>query len=479
MENNKSVEKHKITFGTDGWRGLLGSALTQENIERVAQAFGTYINQRGKTKKVAIGYDGRAQSDSFATAFAEVLSGNGIDVLLSNTIIPTPVVAFTCRSEQCDAGVMITASHNPPSYNGLKFKTSFGSPFATEETAKVEALLDKGKVIRSAKHITITDMMLPYLAHIETLIDFRAIHQSGLCVAIDSMAGAGMEILESLLFKHGINAKTIYSQATPNFSGRLAEPIEANLVPLAQLLKQYNFSLGVATDGDADRLGVMTDSGQWVNIQECIMYMAHYCITGRRATGPIVKTASVTEKLGSIKEISKHTILDVPVGFKYVAEAMMKHRAAFGAEESGGFGFKEHIPDRDGIFSALIFLEMMAKEGFNSLDQFLISKRRQHGDIHYERTDISNNDPQRHQVLPKLFSEPPKQIDAFKVVDIMTFKNSRSLINGMKFKLEGITRWLLVRVSETEPIIRIYAEAETPSEVKSLLAAGKSLFYRN
>jgi phosphomannomutase len=471
------VENPMIVFGTDGYRGLLGTDLNHKNIERVAQAFAAYITQKGKTKKVAIGYDGRTQSDTFAMTFAEILSGNGIEVLLSDAIIPTPVVSFTCRSANCDAGVMITASHNPPEYNGLKFKTAQGSPFPTEETALVEALLDKQNPVKSSKNITKTSLLLPYLEKTERLIDFTAIRQARLCVAIDSMAGAGQNILEKLLLKHGINAKTIYSQATPNFSGRLAEPIEANLTPLAQLLTHYNFSMGVATDGDGDRLGVLTDSGKWMNIQECILYLTQYYLTERKIKGPVVKTASVTGKLENIAKIHNTEVIDVPVGFKYVAEAMMQHHAAFGAEESGGFGFKEHIPDRDGIFSALIFLEMMAKAGYNSLDEFLKAKRSTHGNIHYERIDISNQDPGRYHVLPKLSETPPKHIDIFKVLETTAFKNSRGLINGIKFFIEGNPRWLLIRVSETEPIIRIYAEGETPSEIKNLLAAGKNLFY--
>lgn len=479
MENNKSDEIQTIHFGTDGWRGLLGNELNKKNIERVAQAFATYITQNGKTLKVAIGYDGRTQSNTFASAFAEVMSGNGIKVLLSDAIIPTPVVSFTCRSENCDAGVMITASHNPPKYNGLKFKTTQGSPFATEETAKIESLTDTQPIRKSTTNISKVNLLAPYLGHIENLIDFDAIRQAGISVAIDSMAGAGMSILENILFKHRIDAKTTYGQATPNFSGRLAEPIEKNLKPLKRLLKQFNFSVGVATDGDADRLGVLTGSGKWMNIQECILYLSAYYINNRQVKGPLVKTASVSGKLNLLLNVNKNDIIDVPVGFKYVAEAMMQHQAAFGAEESGGFGFREHIPDRDGIFSALIFLEMMAKEGFSSLDEFLTSKRKKHGDIHYERTDINNNDPQRHQVLPKLLAETPKQVDIFNVVDISTFKNSRGLINGVKLHLEGVTRWLLIRVSETEPIIRIYAEGETSNEVKSLLASGKNMFYGN
>lgn len=479
MDKKKSVEKPIIIFGTDGWRGLLGTEVNMHNIQRVAQAFAIYITQNGKTMKVAIGYDGRTQSETFASSFAEVLSGNDITVLLSDSITPTPVVSFICKTEHCDAGVMITASHNPPEYNGLKFKTTQGSPFATEETAKVEALIDTQPIRKSTKNISKINLLASYLDHIENLIDFDAIRQARICVAIDSMAGAGMDILEKTMLKHGINAKTIYGQATPNFSGRLAEPIEKNLKPLKRLLKQFNFSLGVATDGDADRLGVLTDSGKWMNIQECILYLSDYYINHRKVKGPVVKTASVTGKLNEIFNYTGNLIIDVPVGFKYVAEAMMQHQAAFGAEESGGFGFREHIPDRDGIFSALIFLEMMAKEGVNSLDEFLKAKRGAQGNIHYARTDISNDDTQRHRVLPKLLAEQPGKIDIFKVVDTTAFKNSRGLINGMKLHLEGTTRWLLIRVSETEPIIRIYAEGETPSEVKNLLEAGKQLFFGN
>ncbi|MFO7873373.1 MAG: phosphoglucomutase [Bacteroidales bacterium] len=471
-----ALEKTNITFGTDGWRGLLGDELNSANIERVAQAFSHYIIQKGYRNRVAIGFDGRAKSGLFANIFAEALCGNGINALLSDRIIPTPVISYTCRSANCDAGVMITASHNPPEYNGLKFKTAAGSPFPTEETATVEGLLDGQAPPKSIKTIERIDMMLPYIRHIESLIDFAAIRDAGLKVAIDSMGGAGNRILEDMLVNHEIVAGTIYSDAQPDFSGRLAEPIEANLEPLSLFLQQGDYSLGVATDGDADRLGVMTDKGKWMNIQECIWYLSHYYLNERKVTGPLVKTASVSDKLRLISKDHDVEVIDVPVGFKYVAETMMEKDAAFGAEESGGFGFKDHIPDRDGIFSALIFLEMMAKAGYDKLEDFIRHKRRQYGSIYYERTDIHNNNPGRYQVLPHLADTTPLYVDVFPVSSITPFTNSRGRVNGLKFHLQGNPRWLLIRVSETEPIIRFYAEGENPDEVKRLLKAGQRMF---
>ncbi len=465
----------RIIFGTDGWRGLLGEEVNLASVQRVAQAFASYMHLHGKTKKVAIGYDGREQSADFANAFAEVLSGNNIRVLLSEGIAPTPVVSYICLAAPCDAGVMVTASHNPAAYNGLKFKSYPGRPFFTEETARVEALLDKHEVTRSTSNITRTNMILPYLAHMEKRINFSAIREAGISVVIDSMSGAGGRILERILRKHQIAAKTIYGDPLADFSGRLAEPIEANLQPLAEILRQGHFSVGLATDGDADRLGVMTNAGNWMNIQECILYLADYYLNERKVAGPIIKTASVSDKLSNLSDRKPSAAVDVPVGFKYIAEAMLEKNAAFGAEESGGFGFKEHIPDRDGIFSALLFLEMMGSAGANGLESFIREKRLQHGHIHYARTDVRNNDPARHEALSRMTKAPPKRVGHVDVVQMQSYTNSRGLINGMKLKLQGNPRWLLVRVSETEPVIRFYAEGESADEVGDLLRAGEAL----
>lgn len=468
------MEKKKIIFGTDGWRGLLGEELNDLNIQRVAQAFADYMRLKSKYNRVVVGYDGREQSDHFARLFSEVLRGNRIDVILADRVVPTPVVSFTCIQRQCDAGVMITASHNPPAYNGIKFKASNGSPFATEETALVESLIDHSLPSFDEKGIEETDLTTPYLAHMEKLIDFKAIAASGIRPAIDSMAGAGGTLLEGLLAKHGIASQTLFGVPQTDFAGRLAEPVERNLQPLSELLKGGGFSLGLATDGDADRLGVMTDSGKWMNVQETILYLAQYYKGQRKVQGPLVKTASVTDRM--LQLFPGEEVADVQVGFKYVAEAMLEKNAAFGAEESGGFGFREHLPERDGIFSALVFMEMLALSGYSSLEQFMHEKRKELGNICYSRIDAENDSPARHQVLPALAENPPAQLAGYPVTSILTYTSSRGLINGLKLRLKGQPRWLLLRVSETEPIVRIYAEAETDEEVNLLLQAGKNLF---
>ncbi len=470
------MNTQNIIFGTDGWRGLLDQELNPANIIRVAQAFAVYIAQKGANKRVAIGFDGRRDSDVFAGIFAEVLAGNRIEVLLSDRIIPTPVVSFTVVHEQCDAGVMITASHNPPQYNGIKFKSAKGSPFFTEDTALVESLIDTHPPKRAQLGVHTIDLTAAYIQHVEKLIDFQLIARSGLKVAIDSMAGAGGQMLENILKKHGISAETIFGEPKPDFDGRLAEPIAANLQPLSAFLKKKKFSLGLATDGDADRLGVMSGNGGFMNVQETILYLAQYYRQKRGISGSLVKTASVTDKILDLFPGREADVVDVQVGFKYVAEAMMQHQAAFGAEESGGFGFKEHLPERDGIFSGLVFLEMLAADGSIRLETFIEKKRGELGKIYYDRIDMASHDPRRHEVLPGLSAMPPDQINGFRVLQTQAYFNSRGIINGLKLRFEGNPRWLLLRVSETEPMIRIYAEAQSDEEVKAMLAEGKKLF---
>jgi len=467
------MKKRNIIFGTDGWRGLLDEELNKANIRRVAQAFAGYLQMKRKGNRVAIGYDGRENSNVFAGIFAQVLKGNGIEVLLTDRIVPTPVVSYTCVHSKCDAGVMITASHNPPQYNGIKFKAAHGSPFATEETALVEALIDKSGMKYAEDRIEATNLTKNYLAHLEKLIDFDSIQSSGLKIAVDSMAGAGGTMLQDLLGKYGLACKTIFGTPETDFAGRLAEPVERNLQPLSEMLKNGNFSLGLATDGDADRLGVMTNTGQWMNAQEAILALGSYYRLHRGVPGPMVKTASVTDQVRKV--FPPEEVFDVQVGFKYVAEAMIEKQAAFGAEESGGFGFKEHLPERDGIFSGLLFLEMLARSGYKKLDDFIENQRNRLGVIHYDRIDIKSNSHRRHEVLPRLAVNPPERIGNHKIDNLQTYQSSRGIINGLKLSLEGNPRWLLLRVSETEPMVRVYAEAECNGEVAALLHHGMML----
>ncbi|MEE4176695.1 MAG: phosphoglucomutase [Bacteroides sp.] len=468
---------HKIVFGTDGWRGLLDEELNLENIRRVAQAFSLYLLRKTNKPKVAVGFDGRRNSDLFALEFSKVLIANGIVAILSNRIIPTPVLSFYTHQNDCNAGVMITASHNPPEYNGLKFKTSAGAPFSLEETALVEGLIDSEQPSVKDCHPLEIDFSELYINHIEKNIDLKRIASSGLSLLTDSMGGAGMRLIKDICLKNGVNCKSIFCKPATDFYKRIPEPIEKNLQPLSDELKKGNFSIGFATDGDADRLGIMDENGNWVNIQEVILFFSEYMVEKFGQLGGLVKTSSVTEKVSSLQADDLPVkVHDVQVGFKYVSEAMVKNGAVFGAEESGGFGFFNHLPDRDGIFSAFMFLQMLTDSGENKLSDFLKRKRKEFGEVCYSRIDVKTTNTERHLILPFIERMPPLKVFRFRVLEIKTFKNSRGITNGLKFRLEGNPRWLLIRISETEPMARVYAEGESMEEVNSLLFAGKQLF---
>jgi phosphomannomutase len=465
-----------ITFGTDGWRGLLDSEINEQSTLLVAQAFADYNNLNFSDPKIAIGYDGRRNSKHFAEIFAEVLSGNGIKVILSDRVIPTPVLSFIVVHNNLNSGVMITASHNPPQYNGVKFKAGYGGPFLTEETLEVERLIGKTVIKKNSYQINTLNFLLPYVTKIEKLIDFEAIRLSQLNILIDSMGGAGADYLERILLAHNIRAKTIYYPPDENFYNRFAEPIEKNLEPLKNKLIQNEYSIGLATDGDADRLGVMLDNGDWLSAQETILLLTDFIVNTKKLKGHIVKTASVTDKLKTLFQTDVRKVIDVQVGFKYITEEMIKSQVAFGCEESGGFGYGIHIPERDGIFSALLMIEMLANSGYQKLSEYINHKRKEFGKIYYSRIDLVYEKEDRLNKLPELFKWNLQKIDKFDVEEVKTFLSSRGILNGIKFICIGESRWLLLRSSETEPIVRIYAEGQSNEEVKQFLAFGKNIF---
>lgn len=463
-----------IFFGTDGWRALLDSEINSESVAVVAQAFADYVNSREGVRQVVLAYDTRRCSKEFARLFAEVLSGNNIEALLSKEIVPTPVLTYATALRGCAAGVMITASHNPPTYNGIKFKSRLGGPFSLEETREVESYLYKSDVRRSSERVVECDLLSDYIAHIERIIDFEAIRNADLRVVVDSMGGAGMHLTQQILQRHGCDADVIYGEASENFCGRLAEPIEKNLAPLLEYLRGGDYAMGVATDGDADRMGVCLDGGVWLSAQETILILVDYLKRVRKVEGGIVKTSSVTDKIRRF-ESPESPIYDVQVGFKYIADIMYEHKIAFGGEESGGFGYGIHIPERDGIFSSLLLLEMLSVSGCKRLSEYVAERRRELGEIFYSRIDMHYDRADKNELLPRLERRRPAELCGFGVRDIQLFCSSRGVVNGVKMVLEGECRWLLIRSSETENIIRFYAEGQSDSEVENLLEGGVKL----
>lgn len=470
------MNSYKIEFGTDGWRALLDSQINEINVSLVAQAFADYLKEKSEKSNVVVGFDGRRNSELFAEIFSKVLSGNNIKVFLSDKIIPTPALSFYTNTQKLTAGVMITASHNPAEYNGIKFKANYGGPFFTEETHKVESLLYKNKVRSDNMNINKTDLLPIYINQLKKLIDFEIIRNSGVNVLVDSMSGAGGLLLEELLKTEGCSANTIYGTPRTDFSNRFAEPIEKNLVPLKEELINGNYSVGVATDGDADRLGVLDEKGNWISAQDIIMILTDYIVNKKKYAGNIVKTSSVTERLNNVVDLNKRKVIDVQVGFKYICEEMVNGEIAFGAEESGGYGYANHIPERDGILSSLLIIECLAASGYKNISELVNEKKKSFGQIYYDRIDHHYDKPNRIEILPALEKSGIDSFAGFKIRDVKSFKSSRGITNGIKYYLEGDARWLLLRASETEPLVRVYAEGESHDEVKNLLNEGIGVF---
>ena len=467
-----------IHFGTDGWRALAGSQINLTSLGWVAQAFVDALPElsSGSSREIVLGYDGRLDSRELAQHFARIARANQWLPILADRIIPTPVVSFNTLHRRARGGVMITASHNPASYNGIKFKSDRGAPFSTEMTAAVESHLGRSPVVCSEESIATVDLWTPYVAAVKTRIDLDAIAASGLSVVVDSMAGAGGRCLESILKEFGVPVVTLAGDPLPDFGGRLAEPIEQNLKPLTQYLQTHaGFALGLATDGDADRLGVCYENGSWQNAQDTILMLTQYIIETRQDPGDLVKTASVSGLLGKILIGTDRSIRNVQVGFKYIADEMLGGNVAFGAEESGGFGYGIHIPDRDGIFSGLMVMELLARSGHKRLSRHVEKLHARLGHIHYQRVDLPIASLSTDRWLGDLAGRRLESLAGFKVLGQEQYLTHRGLVNGLKLLLEGQTRWILVRSSETEPMVRIYAEGDGAEEPLKLLAAGQAL----
>lgn len=461
----------EIIFGTDGWRGIIGAEINLKSVARVAYAFSEYLLQKKQQPAIVIGYDGRAYSERFASVFADFCHYKNIEVILSDRIVPTPVVSWYVKNFNLDAGVMITASHNPPEYNGIKFKDFYGGPFRTEETLKIEKLLPASLTTEFKQKPLTTDIITPYLSYLKSIFNFNIIKNSDIYVAIDSMGGAGGKLLSDLLTSIEIPNETIYEIPAPDFYSRNPEPIEKNLKPLAKIIKESSdYSFGVATDGDGDRLGVLNEKGEWFSAQDTIMLLTDYLIRQKKLEGSIIKTNSVTKRLDKLCANFNIPIDEVQVGFKYITEKMINTKSIAGFEESGGYGFGSHLPERDGIFSALLLMEMMAVSGMKKLSEYAAGVIGQYGSDNYCRVDLAYEKVDRIELLPSLYYKKPKTFAGINVREIIPYFSSHGIINGTKFESQNGFSWLLIRASETEPILRFYSESHSIKDAENMIS---------
>ena len=461
----------KIKFGTDGWRAIIAKEYTCDNVARVSVAVADWLNENNDNPSVVIGYDCRFAGELFAETTSKVLASKGVLVKLAKGFVSTPMVSLGVVKEHANLGVVITASHNPPSYNGYKLKWNFGGPLLpTDITAvenkipdtnsvdldaiSIESLVAEGKVI----YIDLEDM---YCKHAEANFDLDAINNSAMNFAYDAMFGAGMNAVKRLL----PNATLLHCDDNPGFLGTAPEPIHRNLQEFSDLMKKNNLDCGLATDGDADRIGLYDSKGNFVDSQYIILLLIHYMVKYKGMTGKIVTAFSCSVK---VKQICKHYGLEqetVQIGFKHIAGKMMTEDVLLGGEESGGIATKGHIPERDGIWIGLILFEFMAKSG-KALEDLITEVYEIVGEFAFERIDLHIDNDTKLSIIEDCKAGKFTKFGKYKVERVET-------IDGFKFFFDADT-WLMIRPSGTEPVLRTYAEAKTQEKVFDILADCKA-----
>lgn len=467
-----------IKFGTDGWRGVIGEDFTFDNVRACAQGVADYLLDRGiASQGLIIGYDTRFASEDFAAAVAEIIAGNGIKAYLNPKAAPTPVISYAIVAKKAAGAVIITASHNPAAWNGFKYKPEYAGSASPEVTAELEKRIHQ--VVGSSKIkrlplaeglkqglIEYLDPAPVYLKHISEMVDLKHTRKAGLKIAVDSMYGAGAGYFKALLSGGKTRIIELNSKRNPLFPGIQPEPIASHLTKLSRKVQTIRADVGLATDGDSDRIGIVDENGVFVTQLQVFALLALYLLEIRGERGALVKSITTTDMIFKLGELDHVPVFETPVGFKYLGPKMMEENALIGGEESGGFGYRGHIPERDGILSGLYILDFMVKTGKkpSELIKYLYSKVGVH---HYNRIDLHFPSEKREEVVKRLSSLKPNEIDNTKVVKINT-------LDGFHFRLSDGS-WLLIRLSGTEPVLRIYAESESIEHVERLLKAGREL----
>ncbi|MCX6012593.1 MAG: phosphoglucomutase/phosphomannomutase family protein [Chloroflexi bacterium] len=466
----------KIKFGTDGWRAIIAEDFTFENVRRCAQGVALYLIDTGTAQNgLVIGYDTRFASENFAATAAEVLAGNGIKVYLCNKAAPTPVISFDILTRKAAGAIIVTSSHNPALWSGIKYKPEYAGSASPEVIGEIEKRIPDSPL--SVKNITLkeglntgiieyVDPFPRYNMQIARLVDLEAIKKAKLTVVIDSMYGVGAGIIKSYILGGNIRVTEINNVRNPLFPGIQPEPILHNLLKLSKKVKSSHADVGLATDGDADRLGLMDENGQFITQLVAFALLSLYMLEVRKERGPLIKTVTTTSMIYRLGELYNVPVYETAVGFKYVGPYMIKENALIGGEESGGYGFRGHIPERDGILAALYFLDLMIKlkKTPSQLVSYLYEKVGPH---YYDRIDIIFPEEQRKAVTDRVTGSQPKKITNLKV-------KSMDRVDGFRYHLTDGS-WLLIRFSGTEPLLRIYAEAPGMDQVRKMLEEGRKI----
>ena len=463
----RKLNTSKIKFGTDGWRGLIADNFTFSNVRRVAAAIAHYVREESEPARgLIVGYDMRFLSAEFARTTAEVLSAAGIPVWLAETGTPTPAVSYAVVARKTAGAVMITASHNPFRWNGVKFKAPYGGSADPAIIHRIEVHLHRldrarrraGK--RKPAAVECVDLTTPYLDRLKQLVHLDHIRASGQKFVIDPMYGSGRGCIARLFDEAGIPYCEIHSEHNPLFPGLNPEPIEPHVEGLRRALKEGDFDAGFATDGDADRIGAMDRTGEFIDSHKIFCILLKHLVEDLGLRGEVVKTFSTTQMIDKMARKYQLPLHVTPIGFKYICELMLTHDVLIGGEESGGIGIKGHLPERDGILNSLLLAEVMAEKK-KTLGELVEDLTQEFGPHFYGRVDLEVELARAQHLVKQVAQRKFKKIAGLKVTAVED-------LDGAKMRF-GDSAWLLVRASGTENLLRLYCEAPSREQVKTLL----------
>jgi phosphomannomutase len=462
----------KIKFGTDGWRAIIAQDFTVDNVARVAEGSAKWLLAQSKNPEIVLGHDCRFAGELFCDTVAKVMCSMGVKVHLAKGFVSTPMISLGTVELKKDLGIIITASHNPPEYNGFKLKGSFGGPLQPSKVSEIEELipdrcsvaLDKVELatFESNGALHYVDLETMYVDHVKANFDLDAIRKSGLHLAYDAMYGAGQNVLKRIL----PDMTFLHCDYNPSFKGQAPEPIHKNLTEFSNLIKNGNFASGLVTDGDADRLGFYDSKGNFVDSHHIILLLIHYLHKYKGLNGKVCTAFSTTPK---VAKLCKHYGLEmqtVKIGFKYIAEIMIQEDVLLGGEESGGIAIKGHIPERDGIWMGLTLWEFMAKSG-KTLNDLIEEVYAIVGRFSFERNDLHIKEEIKQRVLENCKSGAYTSFGKYKVSRVED-------LDGYKYFFEN-GDWLMIRASGTEPVLRTYAESDSKDAAFDILNTAKSI----
>ena len=460
---------NKIKFGTDGWRAIIAEEFTTENVARVSYATAKWLKANYDHPRVVIGHDCRFAGALFVDVATKIFLSEGIHVRMAKGFVSTPMISLAAFQYKCEIGVIITASHNPPSYNGFKLKAYFGGPLSPEHVQEVEDIIPDvcpvdynvisidGAIAEG--QLEIVDIETRYVDHVKANFDLDSISNSGMNLVYDAMYGAGQNVIKRIL----PNTQLLHCEYNPSFYGQAPEPIAKNLQELESYIKaKGDIYCALATDGDADRIGLYNGKGEFVDSHHIILLLIHYMVKYKQMTGKVVIAFSVSPR---IEKLCQHYGLEIQttkIGFKEIATIMVEDDVLLGGEESGGIAVKGHIPERDGIWMGLIIWEFMAKSG-KTLDELIAEVYDIVGPFKFERNDLHITEELKQRIIANCKADNYKSFGPYNVREVKT-------IDGFKYFFDD-ERWVMIRPSGTEPVLRTYAEAPTLEEVRVILKA--------